>query len=104
MREIQPIAGTRLRPGAEYSASDLKNAGSVLDAVDAAKLVRITRRNTRFLLIREDRVTEFLADLTDRTPRTLEEMLEGFTPEDADDLRTRTAVWNADKPIGKELL
>jgi hypothetical protein len=104
MPEIQPIAGTRLRPGAEYSASDLKNAGSILDAVDTAKLVRITRRNTRFLLIREDRVMEFAADLADRTPKTLEEMLEGFTPEDAADLRNRTAAWNTDKPIGNELL
>jgi hypothetical protein len=104
MSEAQPIAGTRLRPGAEYSASDLKNAGSVLDAVDTAKLVRITRRNTRFLLIREDRVMEFVAELTDRTPKTLEEMLEGFTPEDAADLRKRTAAWNADKPVGQERL
>src|SRR5690242_19265124 len=104
MSEIQPIADTRVRPGAEYAASDLKNAGRVLDAVEAAKLVRITRRNTRFLLIREDRVMEFVADLTDRTPKTLEEMLEGFTPEDAAELRKRTAAWNADKPVGQELL
>jgi hypothetical protein len=104
MPEIQPIADTRLRSGAEYSASDLKNAGSVLDAVETAKLVRITRRNTRFLLIREDRVMEFVADLTDRTPKTLEEMLEDFTPEDAADLRKRATAWNADKPVGKELL
>ncbi len=100
MPEIKPITGTRLRPGAEFTASDLKNAGSVLDAVDTAKIVRITRRNTRFLLIREDRVTQFVADLADRTPGTLEEMLEDFTPGDAADLRKRTAVWNADKPIG----
>ncbi len=104
MTDTAPIAKTRLQPSAEFSASDLKHSGAVLEAVNAHNVVRITRRGTNFLLLREDYALQFAADLTDDTPKSLEEMLDGFTPEDAVRLREQLAGWRDDPPQGKELI
>jgi hypothetical protein len=45
-----------------------------------------------------------VAELTDTTPKSLEQMLEGFTAEDATGLRERMAAWRADDPVGSELI
>ena len=45
-----------------------------------------------------------VAELTDATPKSLEQMLEGFTAEDAASLRERMTAWRADQPVGKELI
>lgn len=97
-------AKPRLRPAVEFSASDLKRGGAVLEAASTHNFVRITRRGTSFLLLREDRALQFAAEITDDTPQSLEDMLSGFTPEDAADLRARMAGWRADGPQGKERL
>jgi hypothetical protein len=104
MTDIAPIAQTKVYPKAEFTASDLKRGGSVLEAASAVKVVRITRRGTGFLLIREDHMMDLVTELRDTTPRSLAEMLEGFTPEDAASLRNRMAGWRADEPAGKELI
>jgi len=101
---ISPIAQTNVRPKAEFTASDLKRGGAVLEAASDGKVVRIIRRNTGFLLIREDHVMTLVAELTDTTPKSLEQMLEGFTDEDALSLRDRMTSWRADEPVGKEIL
>jgi hypothetical protein len=45
-----------------------------------------------------------VAELTDTMPKSLEQMLEGFTPEEAASLRERMTAWRADEPVGKELI
>jgi hypothetical protein len=82
----------------------LKRGGAVLETASDLKVVRITRRDTRFLLIREDHVMTLVAELTDTAPKSLEQMLEGFTAEDATNLRERMTAWRADEPVGKELI
>jgi hypothetical protein len=104
LTEFASIAKTNVYPNAEFTASDLKRGGSVLEAASDGKVVRITRRDTRFLLIREDYVMRLVAELTDTTPKSLEQMLEGFTAEDATGLRERMAAWRADDPVGSELI
>jgi hypothetical protein len=104
MPEFAPIAKTSVYPKAEFTASDLKRGGAVLDAASDGKVVRIMRRDTGFLLVREDHVMMLVAALTDTTPKSLEQMLDGFTAEDATSLRERMTTWRADDPIGKELL
>lgn len=104
MAEFAPIAKTNVYPKAEFTASDLKRGGAVLEAASDGKVVRIMRRDTGFLLIREDHVMALVAALTDTTPKSLEQMLEGFSKEDAMSLRERMTAWRADAPVGKELL
>jgi hypothetical protein len=104
MTQFAPIAKTNVYPKAEFTASDLKRGGAVLEAASDGKVVRIMRRDTRFLLIREDHVMTLVAELTDTTPKSLEQMLDGFAAEDATSLRERMAAWRADEPIGKELI
>jgi hypothetical protein len=104
MTEFAPIAKTNVYPKAEFTASDLKRGGAVLQAASDGKVVRIKRRDTRFLLIREDHLMTLVAELTDTTPQSLEQMLEGFTAEDATSLRERMTAWRADEPVGKELI
>jgi hypothetical protein len=104
MAEFAPIAKTNVSPKAEFTASDLKRGGAVLEAANDGRVVRIMRRDTGFLLIREDHVMEFVAALTDTTPKSLEQMLEGFSSEDAVSLRERMTAWRADEAVGKELL
>ena len=104
MTQFAPIAKTNVHPKAEFTASDLKRGGSVLEAASDGKVVRITRRDTRFLLICEDHVMTLVAELTDTAPKSLEQMLEGFTAEDAASLRGRMTARRSDEPVGKELL
>jgi hypothetical protein len=104
MTEFARIAKTNVYPKAEFTASDLKRGGAVLEAASDGKVVRIKRRDTRFLLIREDHLMALVAELTDTTPKSLEQMLEGFTAEDATSLRERMTAWRADEPVGKELI
>jgi 1-deoxy-D-xylulose 5-phosphate reductoisomerase len=104
MTGFAPIARTNVYPKAEFTASDLKRGGSVLEAANEGKVVRIMRRDTGFLLIREDHVMTLVAELLDTTPRSLEQMLEGFTAEDAASLRERMTAWRADQPVGHERL
>jgi hypothetical protein len=104
MTQFAPIAEANVYPKAEFTASDLKRGGAVLEAASDGKVVRITRRGARFLLIREDHVMTLVAELTATRPKSLEQMLEGFTAEDATSLRERMAAWRADGPIGKKLL
>jgi hypothetical protein len=104
MPQFTPIAKTNVYPKAEFTASDLKRGGVVLEAASEGKVVRIMRRDTGFLLIREDHVMTLVAELTDTMPKSLEQMLEGFTPEEAASLRERMTAWRADEPVGKELI
>lgn len=104
MTKFAPIAKKNVYPTAEFTASDLKRGGSVLEAAGDGKVVRIMRRDTGFLLIREDYVMTLVAELTDTTPRSLEQMLDGFTAEDATSLRERMTAWRADEPVGTELI
>jgi hypothetical protein len=104
MTQFAPIAQTNVRPKAEFMASDLKRGGAVLEAASDGKVVRIFRRNTGFLLIREDHLMTLVAELTDTTPKSLEQLLDGFTADDARSLRNRMTSWRADEPVGNEML
>ena len=51
---ISPFADTGIRPAAQFQSSVLKTHGVVLDAADQGRMMRIRRRSTDFILIRED--------------------------------------------------
>ena len=100
---LMEIAETGIRPTTEFRSSDLKNGGSVLDAAERG-IVRIRRRNSSYVLIREDSVPGFIEQATDTSPKTFADLLRDFTPDDAADIRARLAGWMTDAPRGRELI
>lgn len=99
-----PIADSRIVPASEFSASDLKNHGRVLDAADKGEAIRIMRRQTPYILVREDSIAELATRISEKAPRSLAEMLAGFTPQDAEEMRRSAGWWRSDFPVGKEIL
>jgi hypothetical protein len=85
---------------ASFTATNLKTPGPVLDAA-ARGPVRITRRGEIFVLLREARLTELLAEATDPRPKNLADLVAGY---DADGVKARLAGWLADPPAGREAL
>ncbi len=83
-----------------FTASDLKKSGPILDAA-ARGVVRVTRRNDVFLLLRESQLAQMLQEAADPRPKNLAELLVGY---DKDDLKARLGAWNADAPSGIEAL
>ena len=47
---------------------------------------------------------ELVAEAADIGPKTLDDLVRDFTPQDAAELRVRTARWREDEPAGAELL
>lgn len=83
-----------------FTASDLKQSGPVLDAA-ARGVVRIRRRGEVFLLLREAQFEQMIAEAADPRPKTLADLLADY---DAQEVKERLASWFADPPAGKELL
>ena len=88
----------RIAPVAEFTASDLKTSGPVLDAA-VRGLVRIRRRSQTFVLFSEARLAEIVAEASDPRPKSLADLLKDY---DADDVKARLRGWEADGPVGKE--
>lgn len=88
----------RVQSVADFTASDLKTSGPVLDAA-AQGVVRIRRRGQTFVLMSEARLDEIVAEASDPRPKTLADLVEGY---DADDAKSRLRGWFADGPVGKE--
>jgi molybdopterin-guanine dinucleotide biosynthesis protein len=86
---------------ATYTATDLNKAGGrVLD--DAGRgTVRIRRRGTNFVLLREEQFTRLLAAAHDGRPQSLEDLLRDYDP---DKVKSLTRGFLDDAPAGKELL
>jgi hypothetical protein len=86
---------------ATYTATDLNKAGGkVLD--DAATgAVRIKRRGTNYVLMREEHFSRLLAGARDGTPQSLEDLLRGY---DAGKIKSLTREFLADPVAGKERL
>jgi hypothetical protein len=90
-----------LRYLASFSATDLnKSGGKLLDnALQGA--VRITRRDQRFVLMREDALVGLLDEARDDRPQSLEDLLRDY---DCQKIRALTDAFRADAPAGKELI
>ena len=86
---------------ATYTATELnKIGGKVLD--DAGHgTVRIKRRSTSYVLMREDTLDGLLAAARDRRPQSLEDLLRGY---DAGKVKSLTGGFLNDAPVGKEQL
>jgi hypothetical protein len=86
---------------ATYTATDLnKSGGKVLD--DAGNgAVRIRRRGTSYVLMREENLAKLLATAREGQPQSLEELLRGY---DAGQVKSLTRGFLDDKPSGKERL
>ncbi len=85
---------------ANFTASDLKQSGPILDKA-VQGIVRIQRRGEAFLLLREAQFDRIIEEAADPRPKSLADLLIGY---DAEDIKTRLAVWNADPPVGSEVL
>ncbi len=85
---------------ASFTASDLKQSGPILDAA-ARGVVRITRRNDVFLLLRETQFSDILREAADPRPKNLAELLVDYDPAD---IKARLGTWNIDEPAGRETL
>lgn len=85
---------------AEFTASDLKASGPVLDAA-ARGVVRIRRRGQTFVLMSEARLEEIVAEASDPRPKSLADLVKDY---DADDVKSRLREWFADGPAGKEVI
>ena len=83
---------------AEFTASDLKASGPVLDAA-VRGVVRIRRRSQTFVLLSEARFAEIVAEASDPRPKSLADLVKGY---DANDVKARLRGWEADEPVGKE--
>ncbi len=83
---------------ASFTASDLKQSGPILDAA-ARGVVRVTRRNDVFLLLRETQLTQMLQEAADPRPKNLADLLVDY---DRDEVKARLGVWNGDAPSGIE--
>jgi len=87
-------------PEANFSASDLKKPGPILNAA-AQGIVRIKRRDEVFVLMRPTQFDRLLEEAGDLRPKHLRELLQGY---DAVGVKQRLGAWNADKGVGKETL
>jgi hypothetical protein len=84
-----------------FSATDLnKSGGKLLDSALEGP-VRITRRDQRFVLIREDEFLGMIDEARDGRPKSLEDLLRDY---DAEKIRKLTRPFLEDKPKGKELI
>jgi len=83
---------------ADFTASDLKQSGPVLDSA-ARGVVRIRRRGDAFLLLREAHFEQLMAEAADPRPKTLADLLVDY---DAADVNNRLSGWLADTPTGNE--
>ncbi|HLB97514.1 MAG TPA: hypothetical protein VJK90_07620 [Acetobacteraceae bacterium] len=86
---------------ATYTATNLNKAGGkVLD--DAGRgTVRIKRRGTSYVVMREDMLDSLLASAREGRPQSLEDLLRGY---DAEKLKSLTRGFLDDPPTGKERL
>ena len=92
---------TTLRFAASYSATDLnKSGGKLLDAASRGA-VRITRRQQRFVLIREEALVDLLEEARDDRPRSLEDLLRDY---DAKKIKKLTRRFLDDAAKGEELI
>jgi hypothetical protein len=93
------ISGLRFQ--ASFSATELnKSGGKLLDsALQGA--VQITRRDQRFVLLREDALVGLLEEARDDRPQSLEDLLRDY---DAQKIKTLTRTFHDDPPVGKELI
>jgi len=84
-----------------YTATDLNKAGGkVLD--DAARgTVRIRRRGTSYVVMREETLDLLLATARDGRPQSLEDLVRGYDPKK---LKSLTRSFLDDPPSGKERL
>jgi hypothetical protein len=85
---------------AEFTASDLKQSGPILDAA-AQGIVRIKRRGEVFLLLKQARFEELMAEAADPRPKTLADLLVDYN---AEDVKARLSGWLGDAPVGNEAL
>ncbi|MBL6457208.1 hypothetical protein JMJ55_17870 [Belnapia sp. T6] len=83
---------------AEFTASDLKTSGPVLDAA-VRGVVRIRRRGQTFVLLSEARLDEIVAEASDPRPKSLADLVQGY---DAEDVKNRLRGWEAEEAVGKE--
>jgi len=86
---------------ATYTATDLNKAGGkVLDDAGHGS-VRITRRGTSFVLMREDALDSLLTAARDGRPQSLEDLVRGY---DLGKVKSLTRLFLEDPPVGKERL
>lgn len=85
---------------ATYTATDLnKSGGKVLDDAGSGA-VRIRRRGTSYVLMREENLTKLLAAALEGTPQSLADLVRGY---DAAKVKSLTRNFLDDPPSGKEL-
>jgi len=82
-----------------FSATDLNKSGGKLLDTALKGAVRITRRDQRFVLMREETLAELLDDARDVRPKSLDDLLRGY---DADKIKKLTRGFLDDLPTGKE--
>jgi hypothetical protein len=84
-----------------YTATDLNKAGGrVLDNAGHGT-VRIKRRGTSYVLMREDNLDSLLTAARDGRPQSLEDLVRGY---DAGRIKALTRCFLDDAPVGKERL
>jgi len=89
-----------VEPVADFTASDLKQSGPILDAATRG-VVRIKRRNESFLLLRETHFEQLLEEAADPRPKSLADLLVGY---DAEEVKQRLSGWMSESPTGQEIL
>lgn len=96
MSELDP-----LNRAPSFSATDLNKSGSKLLDKALEGPVRITRRQQRFVLMREEALLGVIAEAKDGRPRSLEDLLRDY---DAGKIKKLTRNFLEDRPKGKELI
>jgi hypothetical protein len=94
-------ATDRVRFAGRYSATALnKSGGKLLDkALEGA--VQITRREQRFVLIREEQLAQLIDEAGGDRPQSLDDLLRDY---DAAKIKKLTRGYLDDPPKGKEML
>jgi hypothetical protein len=89
----------RFKFKAHFSATELnKSGGKALDtALDGA--VQITRREQRFVLIREEALAALIEEEREARPQTLEDLLQDY---DAEKIKSLARGFMDHAPAGKE--
>lgn len=86
---------------ADVSSTDLnKTSGKVLDKAVLGP-VRISRRNQRFVVLREETLEDMLNAARTNRPQSLEDMLQGY---DKDAARREAGSLLSAPPVGREVL
>jgi hypothetical protein len=93
--------GVPLRVTATVSATEFNKAGGKLLDAALAGAVRITRREQRFVLMREDALLHLIEDARDDRPKSLDDLLRDYDP---DKLKKLTRGFLDDARKGKELI